>query len=292
MNLAIRRSDQTILSLILKTAQEDPFIRWVLLSGSRANSSITADPLQDFDITYGVQTLTPYQNNLNWLQGFGELIILQMPDQMFGQTAPAVKFTSLMQFRDGHRIDLTLHQIDPARVFEPDRLSRVLLDKDQVYEHLPAPTDQDYWPQPPTAELFADTCNEFWWVSPYVAKGLWRKELIYAKQMLESALRNQLLTMLIWEVGLHKGYAFNPGYQGKFLQKHLTADRWQALLKTYANADIEASWQALFAACDLFSQCAQIVATRFEFSYCSQEAKEVRQFLDYLYQHQNQDLFQ
>lgn len=292
MSPTIRRSDQTVLSLLLTLAQQDPSIRWVILSGSRSNPSIIPDPLQDFDITYGVQTLAPYLNNLSWIQSFGELMILQMPDQMFGQTAPPGKITYLMQFRDGHRIDLTLIEINPTRSYQPDRLSRVLLDKDQLFADLPAPSDQDYWPQAPTATLFADTCNEFWWVNPYVAKGLWRNELIYAKQMMESVLRTQILTMLIWEVGSQKGFAFNPGYQGKFLKEHLTDARWQALLKTYATADIEASWQALFACCELFSQSAHNVAAKFEFNYPSQEAMEVRQFLDYLHQHQNRELFQ
>ncbi|MCX5973532.1 MAG: aminoglycoside 6-adenylyltransferase, partial [Coprothermobacterota bacterium] len=33
-------------------------------------------------------------------------------------------------------------------------------------------SEGSYFPQPPTAKAFADYCNEFWWVCPYVAKGL------------------------------------------------------------------------------------------------------------------------
>ena len=51
-------------------------------------------------------------------------------------------------------------------------------------------------PSQPTAKAFDDCCNEFWWLNPYVAKGLWRDELIHAKYMLDTHMREQLLKML------------------------------------------------------------------------------------------------
>ena len=61
-----------------------------------------------------------------------------------------------------------------------DSLSILLLDKDKIIGELPPSNDGDYLPKPPTEKQFQDCCNEFWWVSPYVAKALWRSELINA----------------------------------------------------------------------------------------------------------------
>lgn len=291
MPLAPRRSDDTLLSLITDTALQDPIIRAVILSGSRVNSKIEPDPLQDFDIIYVVNELAPYQNNLNWIQRFGELMILQMPDQMFNSQISPWKFTYLMQFTDGHRLDLNLYELSYLNHIKLESLSQILIDKDDLFSTLPQPSDSDYWPTAPNPQNYFDTCNEFWWVSPYVAKGLWRQEVIYAKQMLEDILRTQTLRMLIWEVGIRLGYDFNPGYQGKFLQTYLTPDRWQELLQSYANADMDSNWQALFVICQLFRKSAQAVAEHFGFDYLSEQDQKVSAYLDYLYQHQGKALY-
>lgn len=58
--------------------------------------------------------------------------------------------------------------------------------------------------------MFDDCCNEFWWLSTYVAKGLARGELPYAIAHLD-LMRKQLMTMLSWQVGLEKGFTFSIG---------------------------------------------------------------------------------
>ncbi len=69
----------------------------------------------------------------------------------------------------------------------------------------------DYLPQPPTSKAFDDCCNEFWWVCPYVAKGLWRGEMTYAKHALEQFVREQLDKMLTWHIGIKTQFWRNPG---------------------------------------------------------------------------------
>jgi aminoglycoside 6-adenylyltransferase len=113
-------------------------------------------------------------------------MILQMPEDM--QDPPPNEdcgFGYLMQFTDGNRIDLGINPL--AKLNEPgkDSLSLLLLDKDGIVGPLPPASERDYLPKPPTAKAFSDCCNEFWWVCPYVAKGLWREEIIYAKHMLD-----------------------------------------------------------------------------------------------------------
>ena len=76
------RSEQEMFDLILSTARADPRIRGVVLNGSRANPNAPHDFFQDFDIVYLVTDLAPFTSNLEWIHRFGELMILQLPDDM------------------------------------------------------------------------------------------------------------------------------------------------------------------------------------------------------------------
>ena len=78
----------------------------------------------------------------------------------------------------------------------------LLLDKDGSVPPFPPPDESSYLPQPPSAKAYFDCCNEFWWVCPYAAKGLWRKEILYAKYMLDPVMRDELTKMLRWYIGV------------------------------------------------------------------------------------------
>ena len=107
------RSEQEMLDLILDTAREDERIRAVVMNGSRANPNAPHDRFQDFDIVYFVSDVEPFKYNYEWIKRFGEIMIMQMPEDM--EDPPPQRhgsFVYLMQFTDGNRIDLG---IDPIR---------------------------------------------------------------------------------------------------------------------------------------------------------------------------------
>jgi aminoglycoside 6-adenylyltransferase len=270
------RSEREMFDLILDTAREDDRIRTVILSGSRASPGAPPDPFQDFDVVYVVTDVAPYRHNYEWIGRFGELMILQMPDEM-GDQPPGKdgSFAYLMQFTDGNRIDLTLFPV--ARLAEMVRESQsiLLLDKDGLLEPFPPASDRDFFPAPPTAKAFADCCNEFWWVSPYVSKGLWRREILYAKRFQDRYLRDELRKMVNWYFGIKTGFSASPGKFGKYLERYLDPELWQGLLDTYSDADYENAWQALFAMGDLFRTLALHVAEHFGFDYPHGDDRQV-----------------
>ena len=133
-----------------------------------------------------------------------------------------------------------------------DSLSLLLLDKDGIVEPFPPASEIDYLPKPPTAKAFSDCCNEFWWVCPYVAKGLWRREIIYAKYMLDQVVRDQLMKMLTWYIGVETQFSRNPGKFGKYFQQYLEPELWDMLLATYSDGRYDNTWDAMFAMCTLF----------------------------------------
>ena len=59
------RSEQEIINLLLDFARKEENIRAVLMNGSRVNSNIKKDPLQDFDIVYLVNEVDPYKRSEN-----------------------------------------------------------------------------------------------------------------------------------------------------------------------------------------------------------------------------------
>lgn len=270
------RSEQEMLDLIVGTAQKDARIRAVILNGSRANPNAPRDAFQDFDVVYVVTDLAPFRHNLEWIRRFGELMILQLPDEM-GDPPPSGgdQFAYLMQFADGNRIDLTIFPLARLPELGRDSLSVLLLDKEGVIGPLDPPSERDYLPRPPTAKAFADCCNEFWWVSAYVAKGLWRREIVYAKTMLDEVARAQLMKMLAWHIGVKTRFARNPGRFGKYFERHLEPALWALLLKTYADAGYDSTWEALFAMGALFRRVAAPLAERFGFEYPREDDRRV-----------------
>ena len=270
------RTEQEMFDLILETAKCDDRIRAVIMNGSRANPNAPRDPFQDFDIVYIVTDVEPFRRNLEWIQRFGETMILQMPEDM--QDPPPENggfFSYLMQFMDGNRIDLGLFTLSQWKESGSDSQSILLLDKDGIIEPFPPASDSDYLPKLPTAKTFADCCNEFWWVSPYAAKGLWRQEILYAKYVQDVYVRDQLMKMLTWHLGVKTDFKVSPGKFGKYFKKYLEPELWDMLLRTYSDASYENTWNALFVMCDLFRKVAVPVAEHFGFEYPFEDDKRV-----------------
>ena len=262
------RSEQEMLELILSTAKSDDRIRGVIISGSRANPEARYDIFQDFDIVYFVTDVPSFTDDHTWINRFGELMILQTPEAM-GDPPPVSdgRFAYLMQFADGNRIDLTLFPVARLSEFKRESVSLLVLDKDGLIETFPTPNESDFLPRPPNAKEFSDCCNEFWWVSTYVAKGLWREEIIYTKNMFDGVVREQLMKMLTWYVGVKTKFLRGPGKCGKHLRLYLEPELWAMLEKTYSNAAVENTWDAIFVTCDLFRLTANDVAANCGFDY-------------------------
>jgi len=262
---AIMRTETEIKNLILDFAKQDHRIRAVLLNGSRADSNIKPDSLQDFDIVFIVDDLESFTANHSWIDIFGEKIICQLPDEMtFGDENTCrekISFAYLMLSKDKSRIDLTLfpkQKIDSG--FKLDSLTNLWLDKDDLFRKLPQSSDNDYHIKKPAEKEFLDTCNEFWWVSTYVAKGLLRNEVVYSKEMLEAVVRPMFMKVIEWRVGVEKNFGVSFGKAGKFLKTYMDDDFYEKILLTYANFETEENWKALFLMTEIFQQASNFVA--------------------------------
>jgi aminoglycoside 6-adenylyltransferase len=277
------RTEAEMLDLILQTAEKDDRIRVAIMNGSRANPSIPRDLFQDFDVVYFVTDVRSFKEDPGWINRFGDLMILQIPEDM-QNPPPAVDggFAYLMQFSDGNRIDLGIYPLEKIKERTRDSLSILLLDKDGLVGTLPPASEKDYLPSPPTEKSFSDCCNEFWWCCPYVAKGLWRRQIVYARSFLDCFLRAELMKMLVWYIGLKTDFSVNTGKFGKYLSKYLDPGLWELLLQTYAGPDYEQTWDALQSMSDLFRKIAVPVANEFGFEYPKLDDRRVSAHLEHV----------
>jgi aminoglycoside 6-adenylyltransferase len=276
------RTEQEMFDLILDFARQDERVRVVAMNGSRANPNAPRDSFQDYDIVFVVTEMDGFLADDAWLDYFGRRIIMQKPEAM--ELFPPDgrnRFSYLMLFEDGNRIDLSLMLLEElGHYLEADSILRILLDKDGRVPVLLVSSDEDYWIKRPTPGMFDDCCNEFWWLSTYVAKSLARGELPYANAHLDF-MRNQLMTMLSWQVGLDKGFTFSIGKQFKYLQQHVSAETWQRLCVTWNAGSPEACGKALSAMLDLFREISSDVAERLGYGYPEYDEK-VSQYLEKL----------
>jgi aminoglycoside 6-adenylyltransferase len=277
------RSEKEMLDLILTFAREHDEVRAVVMNGSRVNPDARRDPFQDYDVVYFVRSVEPFIRNIDVVRHFGEIMILQTPEEMHDPpTVGDGHYTYLMQFMDGNRIDLSFYALSQTDVTLSDSLSLVLLDKDNLIGELPPPSDAGYLPQRPTTKAFDDCCNEFWWLNPYVAKGLWRDQLIYSKYMLDTLMREQLMKMLRWYFGMQTDFQKAPGKLGKHLRAQIGAELWALLECTYSDAQTDRIWDALLSMDDLFRQIAQAVADHFGFNYPEQDDSRVSSYVHHV----------
>ena len=274
------RSEEKVIAQVLHVANTDDRIRAVLLTGSRANPNATKDSLQDFDIIFIVTQLDTFVKDKHWIDAFGERLILQLPEEMVIGDKDKYAYHYLMLFKDGNRIDLTLFPMEQLRTaFKRESLSTLLLDKDDLFGHLPSPSNTDYLIKRPSNKEFTDCCNEFWWVSTYVAKGLWRNEVTYAKEKMEIHVRSMFMKIIEWYIGTESAFTVAFGKGGRNMKHYLSPDLYHKILLTYPDSNTENIWSALFLMIQLFDDLAKKVASSMNFPYNNEEASNVTAYL-------------
>ena len=184
------------------------------------------DKYQDFDIVYIVTGIESFISDHSWTNIFGDILIRQLPDEMDVGKEPGAPenfgFAYLMLFEDGNRIDLTLFPKNKLESnFHRDSLTVVWLDKDNIFSNIDKSSDADYLVKRPSEKEFLETCNEFWWTSTNVAKGLLRNEITYAKEMQETVVRPMFMKIIEWYIGIETNFSVSFGKAGKFMKTHL-----------------------------------------------------------------------
>ena len=262
------RTEREMLDLIMNFARSDQRIRIVSMEGSRTNANVPKDDFQDYDISFLVTDTDSFIKNDDWLNVFGKRIIMQKPEAMDLFPPESDWFSYLMIFQDDIKMDLSIIPIELLdKYLKSDKLIKVILDKDGLVLNPPIPSDEDFWIYKPSASFFDDCCNEFWFVSTYIAKGLFRNEILFASYHMEHIARVQLFNMLTWKIGIDFGYGFSVGKHFKYIHRYMSKTEWELLMKTYCMDTIDNCWIALESAHMLFRQVSHHVADGFGYLY-------------------------
>ena len=263
------RTEPEILDLIFQTAKTLQ-VEAVAMSGSRTNSQAPQDEFQDYDVVYVVDDLDNLTNDLSWLDQFGKRLIEQ-------EVTLGHRRLYLMLFEDRNRIDLTLcpkQQIQEWVDSEADYT--VLKDDKGLFESYP-PSPRRYWTNPASQTDFEKVCNEFWWVSAYVVKGICRNQLIYATDHLYGICQQELLKVLAWQVASDRGVV-DIGKNYKYLFQYLPIENGEEFSNLLDFSSLDKITQSLLATMQLFHQEAQSLAQKMGFDYDKEVAEKI---LDY-----------
>jgi aminoglycoside 6-adenylyltransferase len=248
----------------------------MLLTSTRANPTAEMDVFSDYDVVLVVQDIHPFFEDRTWLQKFGRVLVVYSDPIHPAPDYGIEMFANVTQYEDGVKIDFTLWPVELLRRIAEDAVLppyldvgyTILLDKDHLTEGLAAPTYMAYIPSPPAEETYRTVVENFFSDAPYVAKNLWRDELMPAKYSLDSVMKHKYLRqMLEWRLEIDHGWSVKTGDLGKGLKKRLPPEIWAELESTYVGAGIEENWAALYKTIELFRKVAIEVADDLGYEY-------------------------
>ena len=265
------RTKPKMLDLILQTAKVLK-VEAVAMSGSRTDPKAPKDEFQDYDIVYVVDDLDNLTSNLAWLDSFGTRMIEQ--HNILGN-----RRLYLMLFEDGNRIDLTLCPKEYIKEWVESEADFTVLEDPKGLFAPYSPNPRRYWTSPASEIDFEKACNEFWWVSSYVVKGICRNQLIYATDHLYGICQQELLKILAWQVASDRG-SVDTGKNYKYLFHYLPAEKEREFSALLDLSSIEKISQSLFATMNVFDREAQILAQKMGFAYNHKEAENMMAYAE------------
>lgn len=265
------RAEAEMLNLILQTAKTIQ-VEAVAMSGSRTNQKVQTDEFQDYDVVYVVDNLDNLTRDISWLDQFGKRIIEQ-------EVTLGHRRLYLMLFEDGNRIDLTLCPKEHIKEWVDSEADFTVLNDPQGLFVPYAPTPKRYWTEPASATDFDKSCNEFWWVSAYVVKGICRKQVIYSIDHLYDICQQELLKVLAWQVASDKGIV-DIGKNYKYLFNYLPEEKENDFSNLLDFASLDKITQSLFATMQLFHQEAQYLAQKMGFKYEKEVAEKMIEYAE------------
>lgn len=265
------RSEAQMLRLILQTAKTLQ-VEAVAMSGSRTNPKAPKDEFQDYDVVYVVEDLDNLTSDLSWLDRFGKRLIEQY--NVLGH-----RRLYLMLFEDGNRIDLTLCPKEYIKEWVESEADFTVLEDPKGLFSPYSPNPQRYWTNPASQTDFEKSCNEFWWVSAYVVKGIHRNHLVYATDHLYGICQQELLKLLAWQVTADKG-TIDVGKNYKYLFQHLPAEKEKEFTALLNFSDQKKITKSLFATMDFFHKEAQAFSIKTGFHYDKATAEKMIEYAE------------
>jgi aminoglycoside 6-adenylyltransferase len=263
-----------------------PLIRAMILTSSRTKPDGPVDALSDYDLILAVSDTVPFAFDDAWISEYDRPMV-RWADQ--GEMQSLTTFFRGVVYQNYVKIDYSIWPVEllervTASASLPDQLDvgyRVLLDKDQRTAGWKRPSYQAHIPSRPTEVEYRALVEEFWWGTTYVAKSLWRDDLIFARWVLDQDLKLETMRrMLEWRIEIDHHWSMKPGIHGRGLKQLLPPDIWRQFASTYVSLDVEETWAALDRTIALFRQIAHEVGNVLGYPYPQQVDDQVSAYLE------------
>lgn len=280
-----RRTAQ--LNQVIQWVEQQPNIRAALLTSSLTNPNAPVDQFSDLDIELVLSNYEEFLKDDSWISNFGNIIttIVEGEEPFDGRCS-----SRMVLYEDYSKIDFLLFSVDKFKeeaaketLHEDwDIGYRVLVDKDGLTSAMPLPGYKAFTIERPTEEKFQWVLNNYWWDMTYVAKCLAREELYYAKFMSEYVMRFEHQQVLLeWYIGSANNWAVTTNKYGRLFKKFLPPEIWQLATNTFAAADLEDNWRALYAYADMGRQIGKELAARLGYSYPEELDRKIMGYIDH-----------
>jgi aminoglycoside 6-adenylyltransferase len=267
-----------IIQKLIRFGEEQDAIRAMLLTSSLCDPNAPSDILSDYDVEIYFDDPRPFVENDKWLETLrlGPMMALwHWPNEWDEEKGDGRTWTRMVYFQDGTKMDISLGCINELkRRCDLKELPngydigyKILLDKDHVTGSLKSATYQAYILKPPSREHYEARIETFWMDSTYVAKYLWRTDIVAAKWRLHQIFDQGLREVLEWSVAIAHDWNWKPGALGRGLEKALDPATRTELLESFAGGDINDLWTSLFRTTALYRKTAIKVASSLGYNY-------------------------
>lgn len=278
--------EKDVIDKLIAWGRFHPLIRAMVLTSSRTRQDGPVDLFSDYDLIVAVNDVGAFAFDDAWIYEYGR------PMVRWGDQSELLRLTTYFRgviYQNYVKID---YSVWPVELLEriaaegnlPDQLDvgyRVLLDKDQRTARWKKPSYQAHIPARPAEVEYQALVEEFWWSATYVAKSLWRDELVFAQWILDKDLKlDTMRLMLEWRIEIDHNWSVKPGIYGRGLKQLLPPDIWLALANTYVPLNVEETWAALDRLIALFRQVASEVGQALGYAYPQQVDGQVSIYLE------------
>ncbi|HEX5874023.1 MAG TPA: aminoglycoside 6-adenylyltransferase [Pyrinomonadaceae bacterium] len=275
-----------VVDQLISWANSQDLIRAVILTSSRAIPHAPLDLFSDYDVILVSRSIEPFYADRTWLEVFGPVLAVYR-DPLIDENG-LKRSAYVVQYENSLKIDFNLWPVELLqRVSNSQQLPvefdagyQVLVDKDNLTTQLKQPTYSGYIPAPPAEAHYMELIEGFFLDTTYVAKFLWRDDMMAAKHILDHSLKQgHLRPMLEWHAEIDHQWTLKPGPYGRRLKQHSRPDLWAALERTYTSASLQENWEALFRTIALMRRVAIEVGEHLGFTYPDELEQRVVNYL-------------
>jgi aminoglycoside 6-adenylyltransferase len=277
--------EQEVVDKLVSWGTAHPLVSAMILTSSRTRPDGLVDPLSDYDLILVVSDVRPFAFEDAWISEYGRPMV-RWGDQ--GEEHGLATYFRGVIYQNYVKIDYSIWPVevleritDEAPLPELDMGYRVLLDKEQRTTGWKQPTYQAYIPARPTEAEYQALVEEFWWGTTYVAKSLWRDDLVFSKWVLDQDLKLETMRRILeWRIEIDHNWSVKPGIHGRGLKQLLPLNIWSEFASTYVSLDVEETWAALDRVIELFRQVAPDVGNALGYTYPQQVDDHVSAYLE------------